>query len=111
MNPTILFFSGLAAAITLTLSSCGDDKSSANESDDAEPSSAESANSYPLDVCVVSGEKLGSMGESHVITHEGTEVRFCCDACLPTFNKDPEKFVGMVKAGKVGATDHSKHGQ
>lgn len=111
MKPTILFVGGLAAAVTLTLSSCGDDKSSADESGGAEPSSAESAKSYPLDVCVVSGEKLGSMGKPVVVKHEGTEVRFCCKECLPEFNKDPDKFVAMVKAGKAGTTDHSKHDQ
>lgn len=106
MKITILILSGgLAAA--LSLSSCGDDKTAENQN--TENPSTES--SYPLDVCVVSGEKLGSMGESHVITHEGTEVRFCCEACLPTFNKDPDKFVGLVKAGKAESVDHSKHDQ
>jgi hypothetical protein len=33
------------------------------------------AGSCPLTACVVSGEKLDRMGEPHVFTHEGTEVR------------------------------------
>jgi len=107
MKTTILLLGGLMAA--LTLSSCGDDKSADNQ--DADNPSAETTTSYPLDVCVVSGEKLGSMGKPHVITHEGTEVRFCCKECVPKFNENPDKFVAMVKAGKAGTMDHSKHGQ
>lgn len=83
MNP-FLFFTFLVSSATL-LTCCGDKT----------PSSA--AAPYPLDVCVVSGEKLGSMGEPHVITHEGVTVKFCCDHCLPEFEKDPAKFVAKVK--------------
>ncbi len=48
---------------------------------------------YPLDVCIVSGEKLGSMGKPAVLTHEGREVRFCCPACIPKFKEDPAKYL------------------
>jgi len=48
---------------------------------------------YPLKTCVVSGEKLGSMGKSFVHTYEGREVQFCCKACLKDFNKDPQKYL------------------
>jgi YHS domain-containing protein len=55
------------------------------------------AGDYPRDVYVVTGEKLGSMGEPFVITHEGTEVRFCCDSCVPKFKKDPSKYLAKLK--------------
>lgn len=48
---------------------------------------------YPLKTCVVSDEKLGSMGKSYVHKHEGREVQFCCKSCLKDFNKDPKKFL------------------
>jgi len=48
---------------------------------------------YPLDVCVVLGEKLGSMGKPAVLMHEGREVRFCCPACIPKFKEDPAKYL------------------
>ncbi|MGJ8643056.1 MAG: hypothetical protein ACSHX9_06580 [Luteolibacter sp.] len=51
---------------------------------------------YPLDVCTVSGEKLGSMGDPVVINHEGQEIKFCCDSCIPKFEKDPEKYLGKL---------------
>ena len=101
MKPTLSIFSGLAVAVTLTFSSCGENKSSAEESADSNPSAAQSAKNYPLDICVVSGEELGSMGKPYVITHEGTEVHMCCKECLPKFKANPDKFVAMVKAGKA----------
>ena len=57
---------------------------------------------YPLKKCVVSGEALGSMGESVNYLHEGTLIKLCCDHCKPDLEKDPAKFVAMVKtaAGK-----------
>jgi hypothetical protein len=54
---------------------------------------AEPKKDYPLDVCVVSGEKLGSMGEPVVLTHEGREVRFCCAACVDEFKKNPAPYI------------------
>ena len=52
---------------------------------------------YPLKKCVVSGEALGSMGESVNYLHEGTLIKICCDHCKPDLEKDPAKFVAMVK--------------
>jgi YHS domain-containing protein len=51
------------------------------------------AKPYPLDVCLVSGEKLGSMGAPVVYVHEGQEIKFCCKSCLPDFKKEPAKFL------------------
>lgn len=51
---------------------------------------------YPLDKCLVSGEKLGSMGEPHVIVHEGREIKFCCKGCVKDFTKNSAKYVAQV---------------
>ncbi|MFN0066740.1 MAG: hypothetical protein ACKVYV_03795, partial [Limisphaerales bacterium] len=40
---------------------------------------------YPLDVCIVSDEKLGSMGDPVVKVVDGQEVKFCCKNCIPDF--------------------------
>jgi YHS domain-containing protein len=53
--------------------------------------------SYPLKKCVVSDEDLGTMGKPVKVTHEGTDVYFCCKACIKDFNKDPGKHVQKVK--------------
>jgi YHS domain-containing protein len=55
--------------------------------------------SYPLDVCVVSGEKLGgSMGAPVDYVYKGQLVRFCCGGCIDKFEKDPQKYLDMLKA-------------
>lgn len=75
-------------ASSLLLASCGDS---------GPKPSTEVKKAYPLDVCVVSGEKLGSMGEPHVITHDGAEVKFCCDNCVPKFNTGPAPYLTKIK--------------
>ena len=62
----------------------------------AVPAFAADAPAYPLQTCVVSGEKLGSMGKSYVHTFEGREVQFCCKACMKDFNKDPQKYLKKI---------------
>ncbi len=61
-----------------------------------------SAGNYPLTTCVVSGEKLGEMGEPYVFTYKGTEVKLCCDQCKPKFDKNPAKYMEKLapQAGK-----------
>jgi len=52
---------------------------------------------YPLDTCVVSGEKFGGdMGEPYVFTHEGREIKLCCKSCKKDFDKDTAKLVAKV---------------
>jgi len=52
---------------------------------------------YPLETCIVSGEKLGSMGDPAVIDHEGQQVKFCCEPCIDDFKKEPDKFLAKLK--------------
>jgi YHS domain-containing protein len=46
--------------------------------------------------CPVSGEKLGSMGDSPTVTYKGRTVRFCCKACIKDFDKTPAKFLDKM---------------
>ena len=52
---------------------------------------------YPLTKCVVSDEKLGEHGKPVKVSSEGTDVWLCCKSCVKDFNKEPAKFVKMVK--------------
>jgi hypothetical protein len=52
---------------------------------------------YPLPTCVVSGEKLGAHGKPVKVSSEGTDVWLCCKSCTKDFNKEPSKYVKMVK--------------
>jgi hypothetical protein len=72
------------------------------------------ATEYPLDVCVVSGEKLGSMGKPVVLERNGREVRLCCSTCVGDFKKDPEKYMKKLdeaekKKPAEKKTDEHKH--
>lgn len=56
---------------------------------------------YPLTTCLISGEKLGSMGKPYVLTYQGTEVKFCCSHCKPEFEKDPAKYLKAIEDAKA----------
>lgn len=63
--------------------------------------------SYPLDVCVISGEKLGSMGKPADYVYRVADkpdqlVRFCCAGCEGDFTADPAKAISKIEAGKSG---------
>ncbi len=62
------------------------------------PQETVGAKPYPLEVCLVSGEKLGSMGDAIVIIHEGQEIKFCCDHCPPKFEKDPATYLSKLES-------------
>lgn len=51
---------------------------------------------YALNVCPVSGEPLGSMGDPLVLNHDGREIRFCCAGCEPQFKAEPAKFLAKI---------------
>lgn len=61
---------------------------------------ASSKSDYPLKTCVVSGEKLGSMGKPYEHEHNGHKVLFCCKGCLKKFNKAPGDFLKKVSDAK-----------
>lgn len=58
------------------------------------------AGNYPLETCVVSGEKLGEMGKPYVFVHDGTEVHLCCEKCRAKFDKNPSKYLAKLAAAK-----------
>jgi len=84
----------LMSVALLLLTGCQDSAPSASSSTSAAPKA------YPLDVCIVSGEKLGSMGEPIVVVHQGQEVKFCCKSCKPDFEKEPAKFIAKLMPAK-----------
>jgi len=51
---------------------------------------------YPIGTCIVSGGKLGSMGDPVNYVHEGRLVRFCCAGCVPAFEESPEEFLSAL---------------
>jgi hypothetical protein len=63
---------------------------------------------YPLNTCIISGDKLGGdMGEPvvFVYTNNGAnqEIKFCCPMCKPTFVGDPDKYMKIIKEAEAKA--------
>ena len=64
---------------------------------DAAQAAAEDLTSK-IKVCVVSGEKLESMGDVVKYTHEGRVIPFCCKDCIEKFKKEPAKYLAKIDA-------------
>jgi hypothetical protein len=59
-------------------------------------SCASTAKPYPFDVCLVSGNKLGSMGKPVVFVHQGQEIKLCCRPCLDDFQANPNPYLAKL---------------
>ena len=51
---------------------------------------------YPLDICIVSGLRLGDMGPPIVMMHEGREVRLCSKDCISKFEADAATYFTKI---------------
>ena len=52
-----------------------------------------------LKTCPVSGDKLnGDMGAPYVFSYQGQEVKLCCKSCKKDFDKDPAKYLKLIRA-------------
>ncbi|HEY3296786.1 MAG TPA: hypothetical protein VGL38_15245 [bacterium] len=58
---------------------------------------------YVLDKCIVSGEKLGGMGDPVVKVYDGREVKFCCNGCVSKFEKDKAAYFEKIDNGIADA--------
>jgi len=60
---------------------------------------------YPLDICIVSGERLGEMGApvEFVYAANGVnqEIKFCCPNCKAKFLKDPDTHLKKIQAAQA----------
>ena len=69
---------------------------------------------YPLNICLVSGERLdGDMGKPYVFTYKEQEFKLCCPACKKDFDKDPARYAKKLAAAErqaKGAAVKSEHG-
>jgi len=97
---TILNVAIVIAAILLT-ASVG--RAADNTSEKLKP--------YPLESCVVSGEKLGEMGKPFVYQYEGREIKFCCKNCLKDFKKDTAKYIKKIEEAEAKAKKSRGHGR
>ena len=52
---------------------------------------------YPLDTCIVTDNKLGSMGDPVVKVYGNREIKFCCRPGVEEFEEDQEQFLAKLR--------------
>jgi hypothetical protein len=70
---------------------------------------AEQTKTYPVETCLVSGDKLGEMGKAYDYVYKetvdgkekSTLIRLCCKSCVKTFKKDPAKYLKQLEEAKA----------
>lgn len=72
---------------------------------DKAPGKADGFIPYPLETCLVGGEKLGSMGHPFEFKFEGRQIKFCCKGCLDGFKKDHAKFMAILAEADLKKAD------
>ena len=55
---------------------------------------------YPLKICLVSDNKLGSMGKPYKFTFKDQKILLCCKPCLKKFAKESDKYVKKLAPKK-----------
>ncbi len=105
IHPTItirsaVFASAFVVASSLLLCSCETTpkQSDANTQQTLAPTNPAAAGvkKYPLTVCIVTDNALGSMGDTIYMDYNGQEVAFCCKPCIKMFNADPQRFLAKL---------------
>ena len=86
-----------AAVIGLFLLGCGEKQAEQQAAPVTQAQPAQqTAQVYPIDWCIVSGEKLGSMGDPVVYNHNGRTVKFCCSSCIKKFESNPAMYIAKL---------------
>ena len=62
----------------------------------------------PQETCPVMGGKINT---EIYADYEGKRVYFCCEACIPTFKEDPEKYLAKLKEMGVEPEEVSEEGK
>lgn len=58
---------------------------------------------YTLKNCIVSGNKLGEMGEPYLFKYQDREIKFCCKGCVKDFQKEPAKYIKKIQEAEAKA--------
>lgn len=92
MKP-VAFTSVLLTIVSLAASAIGTGCAS-----NSKPVAVGAVKPYPLPTCIVSGDKLGAMGEGCTFVYQGQEVKLCCKDCKKDFDKNPAKYISQLTA-------------
>jgi YHS domain-containing protein len=71
--------------------------SSCTSTDVTSTPTAKGVKPYTAQTCIVSGNKLGSMGTPVTEAYNGQEIKFCCKPCVKKFHASPEKYMANMK--------------
>lgn len=52
---------------------------------------------YTKNVCLVTDNALGSMGNPVTKVYDGQEVKFCCRPCVAKFEANPSKYLAKLQ--------------
>ncbi len=119
MKIRTLVLAATALVLSVALLGCsGGEKTQGDQSQTAEPAPKTETMAkadtpvkpYPLDYCIVSGEKLGEMGEPVVKVYNGRTVEFCCNKCVKTFEKDPAMYIAKIDSAAAAMTPSMHEG-
>lgn len=91
-------FSATFAVLSMPAARAEDAKSPQKKEQPAEKK--EASKPYPLDTCLVSGEKLEETDEPFVFNYKGQEIKLCCKKCKAKFEKDPAKYLKKLEEKK-----------
>jgi YHS domain-containing protein len=89
---------GVLAGATFASAQCGGMHSGGHSGHQTAEAEKPKVIVYPIDYCIVSGEKLGDMGDPVRYVHEGRTVYFCCKGCIKKFEADPAKYLAVLDA-------------
>ncbi|GAB4327549.1 MAG: hypothetical protein Kow0074_22950 [Candidatus Zixiibacteriota bacterium] len=118
MRTLKLLTTGLvAAAAVALLIGCGSEQSQTETTTQqqtepatqAQTTDAATVKAYPLDYCLVSGEKLGSMGDPVVKVYDGREVKFCCRMCVSDFEANQAVYLAKLDSAAAGTLEMPGH--
>lgn len=109
MNKSPLLLTAGLLAFGLTVAGCGaSEQQPATQTQQTQtaqtpaPATEAVADIYPIDWCIVSGEKLGSMGDPIPYTYKGRTVQLCCKGCIKAFDKTPDAFLARYDSAAAG---------
>lgn len=51
---------------------------------------------YPLETCIVSGEKFSGTDQPVTKVYDEREIRFCCKGCSREFERDQAKYIAKI---------------
>ncbi len=118
MTKSITILMATLALCLFTITGCGSDSSDEGDSESstteettsgetsaeddikaalAELSDEDAEAAKKQDVCVVSGEKLGSMGTPLKVDVKGQQVWICCEGCKEPLTEKPDEFLAKLK--------------